>query len=87
MSGARSGRGATGGRLLPSAVQLSTVQQVQESAGSVAQHHPAHGPCSLTWVEEELVAAAEAVGSKEQRVQELQAEIQGAEQGRSPGER
>ncbi|XP_064013834.1 tyrosine-protein kinase Fes/Fps isoform X2 [Pogoniulus pusillus] len=42
---------------------------------------------SLTWVEEELVAAAEAVGNKEQRVQELQAEIQGAEQGRSPGER
>ncbi|XP_054243956.1 tyrosine-protein kinase Fes/Fps isoform X1 [Indicator indicator] len=42
---------------------------------------------SLTWMEEELVAATEAVGSKEQRVQELQAEIQGAEQGRSPGER
>ncbi|NXX50955.1 FES kinase, partial [Tricholaema leucomelas] len=42
---------------------------------------------SLTWVEEELVAATEAVVNKEQRVQELQAEIQGAEQGRSPGER
>ncbi|XP_067999746.1 tyrosine-protein kinase Fes/Fps isoform X1 [Melanerpes formicivorus] len=42
---------------------------------------------SLTWMEEELVAATEAVGSKEQQVQELQAEIQGAEQGLSPGER
>ncbi|XP_054071356.1 tyrosine-protein kinase Fes/Fps isoform X1 [Rissa tridactyla] len=42
---------------------------------------------SLTSVEEELAAATEAVGSKEQRVWELQAEIQGEEQGRSPGER
>nr|XP_021155065.1 tyrosine-protein kinase Fes/Fps isoform X2 [Columba livia] len=41
----------------------------------------------LTSVEEELVAATEAVGSKEQRVRELQAEIQDEEQGRSPGER
>lgn len=43
--------------------------------------------CSLTSVEEELVAATEAVSSKEQRVRELQAEIQDEEQGRSPGER
>lgn len=43
--------------------------------------------CSLTSVEEELAAATEAVGSKEQRVRELQAEIRGEEQGRSPGER
>ncbi|XP_074456232.1 tyrosine-protein kinase Fes/Fps isoform X2 [Larus michahellis] len=42
---------------------------------------------SLTSVEEELAAATEAVGSKEQRVWELQAEIRGEEQGRSPGER
>ncbi|XP_071669994.1 tyrosine-protein kinase Fes/Fps isoform X3 [Patagioenas fasciata] len=41
----------------------------------------------LTSVEEELVAATEAVGSKEQRVQELQAEIRDQEQGCSPGER
>ncbi|XP_054025050.1 tyrosine-protein kinase Fes/Fps isoform X2 [Dryobates pubescens] len=60
--------------LAPGELQLNelTVESVQHS---------------LTWMEEELVAATEAVGSKEQQVQELQAEIQGAEQGRSPGER
>ncbi|KAF1564918.1 UNVERIFIED_CONTAM: hypothetical protein FQV16_0011459, partial [Eudyptes robustus] len=42
---------------------------------------------SLTSVEEELAAATEAVSSKEQRVRELQAEIRGEEQGRSPRER
>ncbi|NXQ85953.1 FES kinase, partial [Nyctibius grandis] len=42
---------------------------------------------SLTSVEEELAAAAEALSSREQRVRELQAEIRGEEQGRSPGER
>ncbi|XP_075287388.1 tyrosine-protein kinase Fes/Fps isoform X1 [Opisthocomus hoazin] len=41
----------------------------------------------LTSVEEELAAAAEAVSGREQRVRELQAEIRGEEQGRSPGER
>ncbi|NXG57978.1 FES kinase, partial [Hemiprocne comata] len=40
---------------------------------------------SLTSIEEDLAAAAEAVSSKEQRVWELQAEIRGEEQGRSPG--
>ncbi|NXH66358.1 FES kinase, partial [Hydrobates tethys] len=42
---------------------------------------------SLTLVEDELAAAMEAVSGKEQRVQELQEEIRGEEQGRSPGER
>ncbi|KAM9275669.1 tyrosine-protein kinase Fes/Fps [Morus bassanus] len=42
---------------------------------------------SLTSVEEELVAATEAVSSKEQWVRELQAEIWGEEQGQSPEER
>lgn len=41
----------------------------------------------LTSVEEELVAATEAVGIKEQQMQELKAEIHDEEQGRSPGER
>ncbi|KAL9837655.1 tyrosine-protein kinase Fes/Fps isoform 2-T2 [Geothlypis trichas] len=41
----------------------------------------------LTSVEEELVAATEAVSIKEQQMQELKAEIQDEEQGRSPGER
>lgn len=43
--------------------------------------------CSLTSVKEELAAAMEVVSSKEQRVQELQAEIRDAEQGQSLGER
>ncbi|KAM6388171.1 tyrosine-protein kinase Fes/Fps isoform 2-T2 [Pluvialis apricaria] len=60
--------------LVPGELQLNelTIESVQHS---------------LTAVEEELVAATEAVSSKEQRVQELQAEIRGEEQGRSPGER
>ncbi|NWS02114.1 FES kinase, partial [Motacilla alba] len=41
----------------------------------------------LTSVEEELVAATEAVSIKEQQMQQLKAEIQDEEQGRSPGER
>ncbi|XP_056356161.1 tyrosine-protein kinase Fes/Fps isoform X4 [Oenanthe melanoleuca] len=41
----------------------------------------------LTSVEEELVAATEAVSIKEQQMQELKAEIQDEEQGRSPAER
>ncbi|XP_071424957.1 tyrosine-protein kinase Fes/Fps isoform X4 [Pithys albifrons albifrons] len=41
----------------------------------------------LTSVEEELAAATEAVSSKEQRVQELKAEIHDEEQGWSPGKR
>ena len=59
--------------LQPQAAQLSTIQHLV--------------PCSLTSVEEELAAAAEAVSGREQRVRELQAEIRGEEQGRSPGER
>lgn len=43
--------------------------------------------CSLTSIEEELAATTETVSSKEQRVRELQAEIQGEEQGLRPGER
>ncbi|XP_075569966.1 LOW QUALITY PROTEIN: tyrosine-protein kinase Fes/Fps [Pelecanus crispus] len=60
--------------LAPGELQLNelTVESVQHS---------------LTSVEEELAAAMEAVSSKEQRVRELQAEIWGEEQGRSPGER
>ncbi|NXG75251.1 FES kinase, partial [Baryphthengus martii] len=60
--------------LVPGELQLNelTVESVQHS---------------LTSVEEELVAAAEAVSGKEQRVRELQAEIRSAEQGRSAGER
>ncbi|NXY80435.1 FES kinase, partial [Glareola pratincola] len=60
--------------LAPGELQLNelTVESVQHS---------------LTSVEEELAAATEAVSSKEQRVRELQAEIRGEEQGRSPGER
>ncbi|XP_019327926.1 PREDICTED: tyrosine-protein kinase Fes/Fps [Aptenodytes forsteri] len=60
--------------LAPGELQLNelTVESVQHS---------------LTSVEEELAAAAEAVSSKEQRVRELQVEIRGEEQGRSPGER
>ncbi|KAM6303748.1 LOW QUALITY PROTEIN: tyrosine-protein kinase Fes/Fps [Podargus strigoides] len=60
--------------LAPGELQLNelTVESVQHS---------------LTSVEEELAAATEATNSKEQRVRELQAEIQGEEQGRSPGER
>uniref|UniRef100_A0A8B9ZIG0 Tyrosine-protein kinase n=1 Tax=Anas platyrhynchos TaxID=8839 RepID=A0A8B9ZIG0_ANAPL len=42
---------------------------------------------SLTSIEEELAATTETVSSKEQRVRELQAEIQGEEQGLRPGER
>uniref|UniRef100_A0A8C8BAW1 Tyrosine-protein kinase n=1 Tax=Otus sunia TaxID=257818 RepID=A0A8C8BAW1_9STRI len=42
---------------------------------------------SLTSVKEELAATTEAVSRKEQHVRELQAEIRGEEQGRSPGER
>ncbi|NXF41127.1 FES kinase, partial [Nyctibius bracteatus] len=42
---------------------------------------------SLTSVEEELAATMEAVSSREQRVRELQVEIQSEEQDRSPGER
>ncbi|NXH43816.1 FES kinase, partial [Dicaeum eximium] len=41
----------------------------------------------LTSVEEELVAATEAVSIKEQQTRELKAEIQSEERGRSPGER
>ncbi|NWH41853.1 FES kinase, partial [Chloropsis hardwickii] len=41
----------------------------------------------LTSVEEELVAATEAVSTKEQQMRELKAEIHDEEQGRSPGER
>uniref|UniRef100_A0A8B9PH50 Tyrosine-protein kinase n=1 Tax=Apteryx owenii TaxID=8824 RepID=A0A8B9PH50_APTOW len=60
--------------LAPGELQLNelTVESVQHS---------------LTSVEEELVAATEAVSSKEQRVRELQAEIRGEEQGLGPGER
>ncbi|KAM9532914.1 tyrosine-protein kinase Fes/Fps [Guaruba guarouba] len=60
--------------LAPAELQLNelTIESVQHS---------------LTSVEEELAAATEAVSSKEQRVQELQAEIRGEEQGRSTGER
>ncbi|XP_053934193.1 tyrosine-protein kinase Fes/Fps isoform X3 [Cuculus canorus] len=60
--------------LVPGELQLNelTVESVQHS---------------LTSVEEELAAATEAVSSKEQRVRELQAEIRGEEQDRSPGER
>ncbi|NXT42342.1 FES kinase, partial [Pelecanoides urinatrix] len=60
--------------LVPGELQLNelTIESVQHS---------------LTLVEEELAAATEAVSSKEQRVQELQVEIRGEEQGRSPGER
>ncbi|XP_056203422.1 tyrosine-protein kinase Fes/Fps isoform X2 [Falco biarmicus] len=60
--------------LAPGELQLNelTVESVQHS---------------LTSVEDELAAAVEAVSSKEQRVRELQAEIRGEEQGRSPGER
>ncbi|XP_062439475.1 tyrosine-protein kinase Fes/Fps isoform X2 [Rhea pennata] len=60
--------------LAPGELQLNelTVESVQHS---------------LTAVEEELVAATEAVSSKEQRVQELQAEIRGEEQGLGRGER
>ncbi|XP_074012024.1 tyrosine-protein kinase Fes/Fps isoform X5 [Numenius arquata] len=60
--------------LVPGELQLNelTIESVQHS---------------LTSVKEELAAATEAVSSKEQRVWELQAEIQGEEQGRSPGER
>uniref|UniRef100_G1NDE5 Tyrosine-protein kinase n=1 Tax=Meleagris gallopavo TaxID=9103 RepID=G1NDE5_MELGA len=42
---------------------------------------------SLTSIEEELLASREAVNSKEQRVWELQAELQGEELALSPGER
>ncbi|NXR28492.1 FES kinase, partial [Cinclus mexicanus] len=41
----------------------------------------------LTSIEEELVAATEAVSIKEQQTQELKAEIHDEEQGRSPAER
>ncbi|NWH48350.1 FES kinase, partial [Fregata magnificens] len=60
--------------LVPGELQLNelTVESVQHS---------------LTSVEEELAAATEAVSSKEQWVRELQAEIRGEEQGRSPRER
>ncbi|XP_074957009.1 tyrosine-protein kinase Fes/Fps isoform X3 [Phalacrocorax aristotelis] len=60
--------------LAPGELQLNelTVESVQHS---------------LTSVKEELVAATEAVSSKQQWVQELQAEIQGEEQGQSPRER
>lgn len=47
----------------------------------------AHVSCSLTSVEEELVAATEAVSIKEQQTRELKAEIHDEEQGRSPSER
>lgn len=46
-----------------------------------------HVSCSLTSVEEELVAATEAVSVKEQQTRELKAEIHDEEQGRSPSER
>ncbi|XP_069654880.1 tyrosine-protein kinase Fes/Fps isoform X2 [Haliaeetus albicilla] len=60
--------------LAPGELQLNelTVESVQHS---------------LTSVKEELVAAMEVASSKEQRVQELQAEIRDAEQGQSLGER
>ncbi|XP_061232619.1 tyrosine-protein kinase Fes/Fps isoform X2 [Neopsephotus bourkii] len=60
--------------LAPAELQLNelTIESVQHS---------------LTSVEEELAAATGAVSSKEQQVQELQEEIRGEEQGRSPGER
>ncbi|XP_074900876.1 tyrosine-protein kinase Fes/Fps isoform X4 [Buteo buteo] len=60
--------------LAPGELQLNelTVESVQHS---------------LTSVKEELAAAMEVVSSKEQRVQELQAEIRDAEQGQSLGER
>ncbi|XP_029872079.1 tyrosine-protein kinase Fes/Fps isoform X7 [Aquila chrysaetos chrysaetos] len=60
--------------LAPGELQLNelTVESVQHS---------------LTSVKEELAAAMEVVSSKEQWVQELQAEIRDAEQGRSLGER
>lgn len=54
----------------------------------MAQRPPnTHVSCSLTSLEEELAATTETVSSKEQRVRELQAEIQGEEQGLRPGER
>lgn len=55
--------------------------------GSWPGTHPTHISCSLTSIEEELAATTETVSSKEQRVRELQAEIQGEEQGLRPGER
>ncbi|XP_074736767.1 tyrosine-protein kinase Fes/Fps isoform X2 [Strix uralensis] len=60
--------------LVPGELQLNelTIESVQHS---------------LTSVEEELAATTEAVSRKEQHVRELQAEIRGEEQGRSPGER
>uniref|UniRef100_A0A8C3BLK4 Tyrosine-protein kinase Fes/Fps n=1 Tax=Cairina moschata TaxID=8855 RepID=A0A8C3BLK4_CAIMO len=60
--------------LAPGELQLNelTVESVQHS---------------LTSIEEELAATTETVSSKEQRVRELQAEIQGEEQGLRPGER
>lgn len=44
-------------------------------------------PCSLTSIEEELLASREAVSSKEQRLRELQAELRGEELALSAGER
>ncbi|XP_058703140.1 tyrosine-protein kinase Fes/Fps isoform X4 [Poecile atricapillus] len=60
--------------LLPGELQLNelTLESVQHC---------------LTSVEEELVAATEAVSIKEQQTRELKAEIRDEEQGRSPGER
>ncbi|XP_035168066.1 LOW QUALITY PROTEIN: tyrosine-protein kinase Fes/Fps [Oxyura jamaicensis] len=60
--------------LAPGELQLNelTVESVQHS---------------LTSIEEELADTTETVSSKEQRVRELQAEIQGEEQGLRPGER
>ncbi|NWY04919.1 FES kinase, partial [Nothoprocta ornata] len=60
--------------LAPGELQLNelTVESVQHS---------------LTALEEELAAATEATGCKEQRVQELQAQIWEEEQGLGPGER
>ncbi|XP_033372915.1 tyrosine-protein kinase Fes/Fps isoform X4 [Parus major] len=60
--------------LLPGELQLNelTLESVQHC---------------LTSVEEELVAATEAVSIKEQQTRELKAEIHEEEQGRSPGER
>uniref|UniRef100_A0A8D0ERW6 Tyrosine-protein kinase n=1 Tax=Strix occidentalis caurina TaxID=311401 RepID=A0A8D0ERW6_STROC len=59
--------------LVPGELQLNelTIESVQHS---------------LTSIEEELAATTEAVSRKEQHVRELQAEIRGEEQGRSPGE-
>lgn len=56
-----------------------------QAHGSAPTQHPC--PCSLTSVEEELLASREAVSSKEQRVWELQAELRGEELALSPGER